>query len=90
MLIPNPEFKPLIDAIGAAGDLDTLCGALNAATEALPEGDKLEEYVDICGLPTYGGSEPVDTTNIWSWDDTREMDYDCGEYRIGPRDAGSV
>lgn len=27
--------------------------------------------IDWASLPTFGGDEPADTTEIWSWDETR-------------------
>ena len=29
--------------------------------------------LDMTSLPTFGGTEPSDTTGVWSWDETRMM-----------------
>ena len=29
-----------------------------------------DEAIDFSSLPTFGGTEPVDTLGVWSWDET--------------------
>ncbi|MCP4661006.1 MAG: hypothetical protein GY856_36860 [bacterium] len=57
------------------GDLDTLC-------EWMREGDA--RCCDAHGdwdtsLPTFGGEEPADTAEIWSWDETRLIVGTCAD-----------
>ena len=67
-----------------ATDLDTLCRALNGrldeARASLRAGDEREaeirtQEIDrvLGNLPTFGGGEPREAMNIWSWDATREL-----------------
>ena len=34
-------------------------------------GAPMNHELDMTSLPTFGGTEPADTTGIWSWDETR-------------------
>ena len=55
------------ERIAAATDLDGLLGVLNDLDyETL-------KYMgnDLTDLPTYGGTEPGDTSEVWSWDADR-------------------
>lgn len=44
--------------------------------------DALNADQDACGdladLPTFGGTEPTDTTGIYSWDETHLLMHDRG------------
>lgn len=53
--------------ITTAASLRILCDALNGFVPASKH-SRLEDEVDLCNLPTYGGEAPNDTTGIWSWD----------------------
>lgn len=78
-----------LDLINDATDinLDTLCDALNYANGICAEGGlKLEHFVDLAGLPTYGGEEPADTVGIYSWDETHFLTYDEGIYFVIERE----
>tara|TARA_R110000868_G_C10586358_1_gene739146 strand:+ start:73 stop:321 length:249 start_codon:yes stop_codon:yes gene_type:complete len=60
--------------IAAATSLDDLADILNSypSTYELGDGEpRLDEIADLAGLPTFGGTEPSDTSGIWSWDETR-------------------
>ena len=48
--------------------LQELCDVLNAYDPAENSGHNLCEAVDMSDLPTFGGSEPSDTSEIFSWD----------------------
>jgi hypothetical protein len=37
--------------------------------ECREEGCKLEDKIDLTGLPTFGGEQPSDTQGIFSWDE---------------------
>ena len=53
--------------------LDELCDLLNQWAEFLTH-DECDDYpCDITSLPTFGGPEIVDTTEICSWDDSRVL-----------------
>jgi hypothetical protein len=69
-----------------ADDLDGLRERLlllRAAAEETPY--KLEEVCDLTSLPTFGGREPADTIEVWSWDAARLM---IGhEFELEPRTA---
>ena len=51
-----------------ARNLAQLCIALNAT----PEGADIA----LTDLPTFGGIPPLDTSNVWSWDATRQIRQD--------------
>tara|TARA_R110000868_G_scaffold12045_1_gene58478 strand:- start:42 stop:488 length:447 start_codon:yes stop_codon:yes gene_type:complete len=60
--------------IAAATSLDDLADILNShpSLDELGDGEpRLDEVADLAGLPTFGGTEPADTSGIWSWDETR-------------------
>ena len=41
---------------------------------------------DWCELPTFGGAEPSDTYQVWSWDDTHLLRGTCAaDLEIVPR-----
>jgi hypothetical protein len=64
----------ITSAILAATDLDQLF----AAIESYQDDDaRIDEVADLCGLPVYGGDEPVSTIGIWSWDADRMI---CSDY----------
>ena len=44
-------------------------------------------YGDFTSLPTYGGTEPLDTSGVWSWDDTHLLVGEGGveDWEIVPR-----
>ena len=57
--------------IETARNLDELTSRLNYHNK---EGINFKEIgVDLTSLPTFGGDDPEDTEDIWSWDDTRLM-----------------
>ena len=59
--------------VNEAQSLDELLEVLNEyVPETDEEWDKLENKVDICDLPNFG-KEPIDTMEIFSWDDERVM-----------------
>ena len=48
----------------------------------------LDELLNACksralcihdGLPTFGGEEPDDTSEVWSWDETRLLVGTCAD-----------
>lgn len=42
---------------------------------------------DLCDLPNFGGKEPEDTSEIWSWDEKRLLVGSCAdEFNIVDRD----
>ena len=44
--------------------------------------DTFNEW-EISGLPTFGGDEPSDTAEVWSWDETRLIvGTDCRNFEI--------
>lgn len=83
-----------IEAIKSADTLDSLCDGLNAAREIAGDGNDFDSLVwsalgrDLTDLPTFGGAEPNDTSNIWSWDAARVITTDgAGDFVI--EDMGS-
>ena len=44
--------------------------------------DTFDEW-EMSGLPTFGGTEPSDTAEVWSWDETRLIvGTDCPNFEI--------
>lgn len=70
-------------AVATAGNLKALCAALNAFEPSSP-GERLEDAVDLCGLPTFGGVAPSDTRDVWSWDADNVLLFNDG-YHIEKR-----
>ncbi len=88
---PAPWFSDASswqERVNNATSLDDLCSILNemgAEIKATHSSDKLEEYVDLAALPTFGGKEPSDTRGIWSWDKTRLLYADGWKWTIEAR-----
>lgn len=64
--------------IKSASSLRELCDAINefrdaSDDEADDENELKRRGVDLCQLPAFGGPEPRDTTNVWSWDEDSLM-----------------
>lgn len=64
-------------AVANAQTIQQLCDALNSFE---PDffGQRLEDVVDLCGLPTFGGEAPADTSGIWSWNPWCLLCFDVG------------
>jgi hypothetical protein len=71
------ECESTLDEIAVrirnASNLRELRDAINEFRQLSDEGADVENAlkvrgVDMCALPLFGGPEPSDTTNIWSWD----------------------
>lgn len=69
--------------VNASQSLDELCNILNGFVPA--NGERLEDLVDLPGLPTFGGDVPIDTREIWSWDASSLLGYENGAYYVYPR-----
>ena len=69
--------------VNNAQSLSELCNILNSFTGIT--GDRLEDIVDLPGLPTFGGTMPLDTREVWSWDAVSLLGYDNGRYYVYPR-----
>jgi len=72
-------------AVHSAANLRELCDALNEAC-----GYVTYEVSDLgnnlTSLQTFGGAEPADTDEIWSWNDTHVITTDGrGDFIIIPR-----
>jgi hypothetical protein len=66
----NMDLQNYIYNVKNAPSLSALCEAVNAASTHIVQNDlgDLDNYVDMSSLPTFGGAEPRDTHEIWSWD----------------------
>ena len=75
-------------AVHSAANLRELCDALN---EAIAYSDRIDRSVEdvvlgLTSLTTFGGEEPADTDEIWSWNDTHVITTDGrGDFIIIPR-----
>jgi len=71
--------------VAAAKSLIELRDALNAFE--VTDDRRLEDVVDLPGLPTFGGEDPRRTDGVWSWDADSVLLYDNGRgYYIEQRD----
>lgn len=85
-----------------APTLADLCETLNDADDeysaAVRDGEDADDLrvdvrYDITSLPTYGGTEPSDTTGIYSWDADGVLcvlDHGDRPWTISPREAEPV
>lgn len=80
------------ERVNATTTLDELCSTLNeieskiAAQNTFALFDsKIDNYVDLAALPTFGGVEPNDTSGIWSWDATRFLYADGSIWTVEER-----
>jgi hypothetical protein len=69
--------------VSAAQNLQGLCNVLNDFES--DDGEILDNVVDLPGLPTFGGVDPSDTRDVWSWDADSVLLWD-GRYYIARRD----
>lgn len=58
----------LASAVTDAADLDALLDALSEL-DASGVDSEASGLVDLTNLPTFGGTEPENTTGVWSWDE---------------------
>lgn len=65
------------EKVNACTTLQQLLDVLNGI-----EDDEDDYGVDMAGLPTFGGTEPPDTREIWSWDENNLIVGTGNEYRI--------
>lgn len=65
-------MKTYQDRVDECESLDQLVTELNAiAEDADAEELKLDEVVDLASLPTFGGRDVKNTSEIFAWDATR-------------------
>jgi len=80
-------MNPTQSAVNGAANLQDLCDILNAH-EITDDGENVEtlaDVVDLCGLPTFGGTPPSNTAEVWSWDSDSVLLFN-NEYYIEKRD----
>lgn len=63
-----------------AATLDDLLTLIGDREDSLEEYERIEDYVDICDLPSYGGADPDDTHEIYSWDADRLLVCDTVQF----------
>jgi hypothetical protein len=66
----SDSVQHYIDKIKYAPSLWALCEAVEEAENFIYKNDlgALDNYVETSNLPTFGGEEPKNTSEIWSWD----------------------
>ncbi len=53
-----------------ATSLNELCDILNEWVQAFVRSNEVTDYPDdLTSLPTFGGDSPIDTAEVWSWDE---------------------
>ena len=67
--------------------LDELAELLNKIMgeilkEEIGSGRRVDDGIRYDELPTFGGSEPKDTGDVWSWDETHLLVLDLDWYTI--------
>ena len=82
------KFSSPQKRVDATTTLRELTGVLNEIrAEIAQDCDSpvtLDQLVDIGNLPTFGGEDPANTSEVWSWDETHVLLTD-GEWCIGDR-----
>jgi len=69
-------------------DITTL-PELKQFLEELPKDQ--HDYIDWSSLPTFGGEEPDDTTEVWSWDEENLLvGTCCSDWEIISRTAWTI
>lgn len=76
--------------INAATSMDDPCDILNAIEAEVEERTEafvpsVGDLVDLAALPTFGGTEPERTSEVWSWDERRILTADGAEWKIEDR-----
>ena len=69
--------------------LGALCDALNEKEKEIcdryPFVDEIESYFKLSELPTFGGTDPSDTEDVWSWDEDHLLMYENGTWILESR-----
>ncbi|QCO07470.1 hypothetical protein [Azospirillum argentinense] len=83
------EALDAADRAKNADSFDTLLAALKDFDEACLSGVEPDVYgLNLMDLPTFGGNQPADTGDIYSWDETRVLSCADGRWAIGEREDG--
>lgn len=77
------------DESGCAGDERCLAHSLDGLLDVVSNDDSEagSTPLDYTNLPTFGGEEPRDTSNVFSWDAGRLLIQDQRGWRIVPREG---
>ena len=82
--------NPTQATVNAAINLRELRDILNSH-KPIDDGEAvqgLDEVVDLAGLPTFGGTPPSDTREVWSWDADSVLLFH-NEYYVEARDPAA-
>lgn len=71
--------------INSANTLAELCDNLNKISDDIKGGSDIDQVVDICNLPTFGGVDPLNTKEVWSWDEKHVLVADGSRWSIAAR-----
>jgi hypothetical protein len=71
LVLAVKESKSLDKLRDALNELESMIRDRNAAN--VGEFVRLSDYVDLCELPTFSKNEPIDTCEIFSYDDKRAL-----------------
>jgi hypothetical protein len=58
------KYQKMVDG---ALNLADLANILNTIGDELDD-ITIDQVVDVCNLPVYGGNDPKNTSEVWSWD----------------------
>jgi hypothetical protein len=56
------------DLINNSKSLDNLLENLNSIQSELGDEETIDQVVDCASFPTFGGVDPKNTEEVWSWD----------------------
>jgi len=73
------------EKINATTTLNQLCDTLNEISDEVRENVGIDQVVDTCNLPTFGGVDPQNTSEVWSWDEKRVLVADGSRWSIADR-----
>jgi len=77
------------DRVDAATDLNNLVAIMEEITEEIhPSELKIDQAIDLAMLPTFGGTDPQEVSEVWSWDEKNVLVVDSqNRWSIEPRCA---
>jgi hypothetical protein len=78
-------MKKYQDMVNSSASIQGLCDTLNAIPDELAgDWETIDQYVSLSDLPTFGGPDPENTSEVWSWDSENYLSGE-NEWVVRPR-----
>jgi hypothetical protein len=71
--------------IDNSSSLENLLENLNSIQSEIGDELTIDQVVDCASFPTFGGVDPNNTKEVWSWDESNVLVADGSAWSIEPR-----